>query len=38
MQNCASSSDKFYLLTSADDISATFDAIGTDMTKLRVAQ
>jgi len=38
MQNCASSSDKFYLLTSANDISATFDAIGTDMTKLRVAQ
>ena len=38
MQNCASSSDKFYLLTSASDISAAFEAIGTDMTKLRVAK
>ena len=38
LQNCASSSDKFYLLTSADQITATFTTIGTNLTKLRVAQ
>jgi len=38
LQNCASSTDKFYLLTSADQMTATFNAIGTKLTKLRVAQ
>jgi Flp pilus assembly protein TadG len=38
LKNCASSSDKFFLLTSADQIVTTFDAIGTNLTKLRVAQ
>ena len=38
LQNCASSSDKFFLLTSADQILTTFDAIGTNLTKLRVAK
>ncbi len=36
LQNCASSSDKFFLLTSADQIVATFDTIGTNLSKLRV--
>ena len=38
LQNCASDSDKFYLLTSADQMTATFQTIGTNLTKLRVAQ
>jgi hypothetical protein len=38
LQNCASSSDKFFLLTSANQITATFQAIGTNLTKLRVAK
>jgi Flp pilus assembly protein TadG len=38
LQNCASSSDKFFLLTSADQIVTTFNAIGTNLTKLRVAK
>ena len=38
LQNCASSSDKFYLLTQANQITATFQAIGTNLTKLRVAK
>jgi hypothetical protein len=38
LQNCASTSDKFYLLTSADQMTATFNTIGTNLTKLRVAQ
>ena len=38
MQNCASSSDKFFLLTSADQIISAFDAIGSNLTKLRVAK
>jgi len=38
LQNCASSSDKFFLLTSASQIIATFDAIGTNLSKLRIAQ
>jgi hypothetical protein len=38
LQNCASSMDKFYLLTSADQMTATFNTIGTNLTKLRVAQ
>ncbi|HZP69141.1 MAG TPA: pilus assembly protein [Pseudolabrys sp.] len=38
LQNCASSPEKFYLLTSADQMTATFKTIGTNLTKLRVAQ
>ena len=38
LQNCASTSDKFYLLTSADQMTATFNKIDTNLTKLRVAQ
>ncbi|HZD92144.1 MAG TPA: pilus assembly protein [Pseudolabrys sp.] len=38
LQNCASSSDKFFLLTSADQIVTTFDTIGTNLSKLRVAK
>src|SRR5262249_62391712 len=32
--NCAISTDKFYLLTSAYQMTATFHTIGTDLTKL----
>jgi hypothetical protein len=38
LQNCASDSSKFFLLTSANQIVTTFQAIGTNLTKLRVAQ
>ncbi|MGA7112649.1 MAG: hypothetical protein WBY77_09380 [Pseudolabrys sp.] len=38
LQTCASSTDKFYLLTAADQMTATFNTIGTNLTKLRVAQ
>ena len=38
LQNCASSSDKFFLLTSASAIVTTFNTIGTNLTKLRVAK
>ncbi len=38
LQNCASSSDKFYMLTSASAINTTFNTIGTNLTKLRVAK
>jgi Flp pilus assembly protein TadG len=38
LQNCASTPDKFTLLTSADQIAATFQKIGNDLTRLRVAQ
>ncbi len=38
LQNCASSSDKFFLLTSANQIVSTFDQIGTNLSKLRVAK
>ena len=38
LQNCASDPAKFYLLTSADQMTATLNAIGTNLTKLRVAQ
>jgi Flp pilus assembly protein TadG len=37
LQNCASDSSKFFLLTSANDIVATFNQIGTQLSKLRVA-
>jgi hypothetical protein len=38
LQDCASSPQKFFLLTSADQMTATFNTIGTNLTKLRVAQ
>lgn len=38
LQNCASSPDKFFLLTSASQIITTFDTIGTNLSKLRLAQ
>jgi Flp pilus assembly protein TadG len=38
LQNCASGSDKFFLLTSADQMVATFNQIGTALSNLRVAQ
>ncbi len=38
LQNCASDSGKFFLLTSADQIITTFNQIGTNLTKLRIAQ
>ena len=34
LQNCASGSDKFFLLSSADQIITTFGTIGTNLTKL----
>jgi len=38
LQNCASTSDKFFLLTAASQISTVFNQIGTNLTKLRVAK
>lgn len=38
LQSCASSSDKFFILTSANQILTTFNTIGSELTKLRVAQ
>lgn len=38
MQNCASGSDKFFLLTSAGEIVTAFNSIGTDLKKLRLAK
>ena len=38
LQYCASTSDKFYLLTSADQITTAFQKIYTNITKLRVAK
>jgi hypothetical protein len=37
LQNCASDKNKFFLLTSADEIVATFKQIGTALTSLRLA-
>jgi len=38
LQNCASSPDKFYMLTSSTQILTTFNSIGTALSKLRVAK
>ncbi len=38
LQYCATSPDKFYMLTSASQIMSTFDEIGGSMSKLRIAQ
>ena len=37
LQNCATDSDHFFLLTSADEIITTFQQIGTKLSELRVA-
>ena len=38
LQNCASSPDKFFILTSANQIVTTFAQIGTNLSKLRIAR
>jgi hypothetical protein len=38
LQNCASDSSKFFLLTSASQIVTTFQQIGTNLTQLRIAK
>ena len=38
LQNCASDPQKFYLLTDPNALTVTFNTIGTELTKLRVAQ
>jgi Flp pilus assembly protein TadG len=38
LQNCASGADKFFVLTSASQIMAAFNSIGTSLSKLRVAR
>jgi Flp pilus assembly protein TadG len=38
LQNCASGADKFFVLTSASQIMAAFNSIGTSLSKLRIAR
>ncbi|TMJ04268.1 MAG: VWA domain-containing protein [Alphaproteobacteria bacterium] len=38
LQSCASTSDKFYLLTSASQMVTVFSQIGTNLSKLRIAK
>jgi Flp pilus assembly protein TadG len=38
LRRCASDPDKFFLLRSADQILSTFDAIGTNLSQLRLAK
>jgi hypothetical protein len=38
LKNCASSPDKFFMLTSSSQIVTTFSTIGTSLSKLRVAR
>jgi hypothetical protein len=38
LQNCASGSDKFVMLTTANQIVATFQQIGTQLSQLRIAK
>jgi hypothetical protein len=38
LQNCASDTNKFWMLTSSGQIAMTFQQIGTNLTQLRVAQ
>ena len=38
LQNCASTSDKFFLLTSANQIVTTFNQIGTNLSNLYIAK
>ncbi|MDB5602716.1 MAG: Flp pilus assembly protein TadG [Xanthobacteraceae bacterium] len=38
LQNCASDSSKFFMLTSANSLIATFNQIGSQLSQLRIAQ
>lgn len=38
LQNCATDTSKFFLLTSANQISTTFNSIGTQISKLHIAR
>ncbi len=38
LQNCASDPDKFFLLTSSDQIVTTFQQIGTELSQLRISK
>jgi hypothetical protein len=38
MQNCASDSNKFFMLTSASQMITTFDQIGTELSNLHLSQ
>jgi hypothetical protein len=38
LQNCASTTDKFFLVTSSSGIGTIFNQIGTNLSKLRIAQ
>jgi len=38
LKNCASSADQFWMLTSASQMAATFQAIGTKLSNLRISQ
>jgi len=38
LQNCATDSSKFYLLTTASQIVTTFNTIGTNLSKLRISK
>ena len=38
LQGCASTVDKFYLLTSANQLVTAFAKIGTELSKLRIAK
>lgn len=38
LKNCASTTDKFWMLTSASQMATTFQQIGTQLSKLRIAE
>jgi hypothetical protein len=38
LQGCASSPDKFWMLTTASALNSTFNTIGSQLTQLRIAQ
>jgi hypothetical protein len=38
LQNCASSSSKYFYLTSPDQLIATFNTIATELSQLRLAK
>jgi hypothetical protein len=38
LKNCASSSEKFWMITNANDLKGVFQQIGTNLTQLRVAK
>ena len=37
MQNCASGTDKFWMISNANQLSAVFTQIGQQLSKLRIA-